>query len=112
MAKENSHYSLQLIIYSDGIDDSSVLRWIDAWKDRWQTAALSGSKRHYENCEISIKYRVVARDDDFEQFRTIMRQDEYDIFYFMDFIKSSASEFYPLEPLVVAEDYHKFPIVE
>jgi DNA phosphorothioation-dependent restriction protein DptH len=112
VAPKGRHYSLQLNIFSDGVDDSSILRWIDAWKDRWQTGELSSRQHHYENCDISIKYRVVARDDGFEQFRRIMRQEEHDIFYFMDFIKSSASWFRTLEPLQLPDDYQKFPVSE
>lgn len=111
-SQSSNHYSLQLTIFSDGVDDSSVLRWVDAWKERWQVAELSSSKRHYENCEISIRYRVVAREDGFEQFQRIINQGEYDVFYFMDFAKSTASRFQALEPLCLPDDYQKFPIVE
>ena len=34
-------YSLQLTVFSDSRDDSSVVRWINAWKERWQAAELS-----------------------------------------------------------------------
>jgi len=111
-AQQEQAYSVQLTIFSDGVDDSSVLRWINAWKDRWQVAELSSGMRHYEHCQISIKYRVVARDDGFEQFRRILNQAEYDVFYFMDFIKSTTSRFQVLEPLTIPDDYQKFPIVE
>ena len=72
--------------------------------------SLAGSrirlgKRHYENCQISIKYRVIARKDGFEQFQRVIGQDEYDVFYFIDFIRSTASRFHPVEPLVLPDDY-------
>lgn len=111
-SEANQPYSLQLTIFSDGIDDYSVLRWVNAWKDRWQVAELGSAKRHYENCQISIKYRVIARKDGFEQFQRVIGQDEYDVFYFIDFIRSTASQFHPVEPLVLPDDYQKFPIVE
>lgn len=105
-------YSLQLTIFSDGLNDRSILRWVEAWKDRWQLAELTEAKSHYQNCQISVRYRVVERSDGFEQFRKIIQQDEYDVFFFMDFIRSSASRFQPLESLDLPDDYQKFPIVE
>ena len=70
---------------------------------------LGSAKRHYENCQISIKYRVIARKDGFEQFQRVIGQDEYDVFYFIDFIRSTASRFHPVEPLVLPDDYQSSP---
>lgn len=112
MSEPTKSYSLRLTVFSDGIDDYSILRWIDAWKERWQVAELSSGKQHYENCQISIRYKVINRDDDFDQFGTVISEDNYDVFLFMDFIKSTASRFQVLKPINCPDDYQKFPIVE
>lgn len=106
-------YSLRLTIFSDSRDDSAVMQWVNAWKERWQAAELSTSKIHYEKCRISISYRVVSMDDNAEQFRKILANTSLDVMFFTDFIKSGASRFELIgQDLYFQEGYRKFPVLE
>lgn len=103
-------YALQLTIFSDSRDDSAVMRWINAWKERWQEAELSPSKHHYSNCRISIAYRVVPENDKFQQFIRLLQGLDMDVMFFINFIKSGASRFELLGE--VRDHYRKFPVLE
>ncbi len=106
-------YSLRLTIFSDSRDDSSILRWINAWKERWQVVELSSGKQHYKNCRISISYRVVSREDHANQFIRLLQDASLDVMVFSDFIESGSSDFELLEQdLDMPDDYRKFPILE
>ncbi|WP_353928677.1 ATP-binding protein [Desulfofundulus kuznetsovii] len=106
-------YALHLIIFSDSGDDSAIMRWVNAWKDRWQEAELSHSKQHYSNCRISIAYRVVSRDDNFGQFMKLLQGTDLDVIFFTNFIESGASRFELLgEDYYIQGDYRKFPVLE
>jgi len=109
----NEIFALRLVIYSDSKDDSSVMRWINAWKDRWQRAELRTSARHYDKCRISISYRVISREHNSEQFRHLLEQTDTDISIFMDFIDLMVSHFETLgDETDLPEDYRRFPILE
>ncbi|NMB42478.1 MAG: ATP-binding protein, partial [Firmicutes bacterium] len=106
-------YSLKLTIFSDSRDDSSVARWVNAWKDRWQAAEHSSGKRHYKNCQISIFYRVVSMVDNARQFKNLLQHTSLDLMIFSGFIKAGASDFKIIENIVGAiDDYRKFPVLE
>lgn len=108
--RDDRVYTLQLTIFSDSGDDSSVMRWVNAWKERWQESE-AGSRRHYGNCKISIAYRVVSRDRHYDQFCRLLQRLEADVIFFMDFIKSGASRFLLLSSDSAGGE-HKFPILE
>lgn len=114
--RKDEAYALSLTMFSDSRDDSAVLRWITAWKDRWQAAELSSLKNYYSKCEISINYRVVSASENYSQFRTLLRGLGLDIMILTDFIKSDESKFVPLDEDLVGtddySDYRKFPILE
>lgn len=111
--REERPYALQLTIFSDTRDDSAVMQWINAWKDRWQEAELAPGNRRYNNCRISVSYRVVSREDDFEQFKKLLRSTDLDVIFFINFMESSASRFELLGEEHHSEDgYRKFPVLE
>ncbi|WP_066633165.1 ATP-binding protein [Desulfolucanica intricata] len=106
-------YSLRLIIFSDSRDDSAVMHWVNAWKERWQAAELSTNKMHYEKCRISISYRVVSRANNADQFIKILGSTGLDVMFFTDFIEQGASRFEKLGgDLYFYDDYRKFPVLE
>ncbi len=108
--REERVYTVQLTIFSDSGDDSSVMRWVNAWKERWQESETN-SKQHYSKCKISIAYRVVSRDEGYEQFCKLLQGIEVDVMFFMDFIKSGFSRFRRLA-YDAQDSYRKFPILE
>ncbi len=106
-------YALNLTIFSDSKDDSSVMRWVNAWKHRWQQAALSTGMEHYNNCRVSIAYRVVSRDNDAQHFYNLLRKTEFDVMFFTDFIDAGESRFQGLPDFSsVKDDYATFPVLE
>ncbi|OPL12260.1 MAG: AAA family ATPase [Firmicutes bacterium ML8_F2] len=108
----NRPYSLSLTIFSDSRDDSSVTNWINAWKDRWQTAELSSGKVHYEQCQISVSYRVITKESGYEQFNNLISNIDLDLMFFIEFISSHLSKFRMLGQACDQTVYRKFPILE
>lgn len=105
-------FSLRINIFSDSRDDTTVMRWLNAWKGRWQQAELSTSMKHYSNCRISIAYRVVSRENNAEQFKRLLNQTEMDIMFLADFVDLEGSNFEPVQDEMCADDYRRFPILE
>jgi DNA phosphorothioation-dependent restriction protein DptH len=105
-------YALKLTIFSDSRDDSSVMSWINAWKDRWRLAEMAPNKQYYSNCKISIAYRVVSRKDKAKQFIHLLRESDQDVMFFTDFIDSEASYFELIEGYLPGGVYRKFPVLE
>lgn len=111
--RDERQYALKLTIFSDSSDDSSIIGWVNSWRDRWQASEISSGKQHYSNCKISIAYRVVSRGDGFKQFRNLLRDTELDIMFFSEFIDSNDSYFESLgADLKDQDDYRKFPVLE
>jgi DNA phosphorothioation-dependent restriction protein DptH len=105
-------FSLQLTLFSDSRDDSSVTSWINAWKDRWQVAELSSGKQYYKKCRISVAYRVVSKIDGTEQFQNILKSINMDLMFLVDFIGSEVSNFTSLGQICDQTVYRKFPVLE
>lgn len=111
--RDDRPYSLRLTVFSDSKYDSAFLRWVNAWKARWQEAESSTSKRHYSNCIISLAYRVVSTEDSFGQLERLLRDSTLDVMFFFDFIRSSASSFDLVDQdYLIQDDYRKFPVLE
>jgi DNA phosphorothioation-dependent restriction protein DptH len=47
LADREEPFALSVNIFSDSKDDSAVMRWLNAWKERWQQAELSSGMKHY-----------------------------------------------------------------
>lgn len=109
--RDERKYSLRLTVFSDSGDDSSIMKWINAWKERWQESE-TGSKAHYSRCELSIAYRVVSREKDYDQFCKLLQGIEVDVMFFIDFIKSGSSQFRLITTDVDDQSYRKYPILE
>ena len=89
-----------------------MTRWLDAWRERWQEAELTSSKRHYGNCRISIAYRVIS-DRNREQFARLLQETTLDVMFFTDFVETGVSRFDD----VGSEDppdsgFRQFPVLE
>jgi DNA phosphorothioation-dependent restriction protein DptH len=112
LAERNDPFALSIHVFSDSKDDTTVMRWLNAWKDRWQQAELSAGMRHYSNCHISIAYRVVSRANQGEQFKRLLNQTEMDIMFFANFIDLEGSKFVPVDAILCIDDYRRFPVLE
>ena len=112
LTQREEPFALHINIFSDSKDDTAVMRWLNAWKERWQQAELSTSMKHYSNCRISIAYRVVSRANNAEQFKRLINQTEMDIMFFTDFVDLMGSKFEPVGDELCIEDYRRFPVLE
>lgn len=110
--RDDRPYSLRLVVFSASRDDSSILRWLQAWRDRWQDAELSPAKEHYSRCRISISYRVVADEANRERLGHLLRRTPLDVMFFTDFVRADASRFLPVDRESFPDDYRKFPVLE
>lgn len=111
--RDDRPYGLRITIFSTGRDDSSVTRWLDAWRHRWQEAELSPSKRHYGSCRISIAYRVVPGRQHEEQLARLLQRTPLDVMFFADFVRAGFSCFEDIAPQAIPDDgFRQFPVLE
>ena len=112
--KDNPH-SLNLVLFSDSPDDTGVLRWLNAWKERWQAAEGSARQRRYANSTISVYYHVVP-ENDLDQLERQIQQFDLDVFFFINFTRPQKSQFLPINDDRLfhsdSADYLKFPVLE
>lgn len=107
------NFSLHLTMFSENAANNDVMRWINAWRDRWQQPEQSSRLQHYGDCHISIAYRVVSRSNNAAQFINLLNETELDIMFFDNFIDKELSRFQDIDLAEDnAEDYRKFPILE
>jgi len=111
--KADDIYSLNLTIFSDSPDDTEVLHWINAWKERWQEAEGNSGRKHYAGSKVSVFYRV-APYGDWEQLEKLIQQTDLDLIFFNNFTRAKKSQFVPLGDNCRCgfEDYVKFPVLE
>lgn len=113
--RDGNPYSMNLVVFSDSPDDAGILKWINAWKERWQLAEGSAPKKHYANSHISLLYRVVP-ENDVAQLKRQIQSVDLDVFFFSSFTTPRRSEFYNIsdERLFHSDihDYLKFPVLE
>jgi DNA phosphorothioation-dependent restriction protein DptH len=106
---------LTITIFSESSDDSNVSRWVNQWKDYWETSEIQNSLSHYRNALISISHRIVDSKDNYEQFRKIINQDfEVDIIFLSNFISAGekGNDFKKVEPYDIRKHTLKFPMLE
>jgi len=107
------NFSLHLTMFSENAANNDVMKWINAWRDRWQQPEQNARLQHYGNCHVSIAYRVVSRSNNAAQFISLLNGTELDIMFFNNFIDKESSRFQDIDlGADNAEDYRKFPILE
>lgn len=102
-------YSLNITFFSDSNDDSTVMKWVIAWKERLEE---SDSLATGDNqCSIEISYCVVPRNT--QQFISQIRERAFDIFIFSNFMRLGSSHFAKIDKKIkLRNDYQKFPILD
>lgn len=105
-------YGIRLVLFSGARDDTSVTRWLDAWRDRWQAVELPTGKKYYDRCKISIAFRVVPAEKSEEQLAALLRRTPLDVLFFSDFIAADESHFDQIQAEWLPDDYRKFPVLE
>ena len=113
--RESSPYFLNLLLFSDTPDDTGIVKWIDAWRERWDSAEGSSTKKHYSNARISVFYKVIS-EKDISQLERQLQDVDLDVFFFANFTRPKRSEFLPISDGRLfdsnRDDYLKFPILE
>ncbi len=111
---EGQNYALHLTVFSDSSDDSSMLPWINAWKDLWQAAELPGGKKHYKQCDIVVSHKIISFSEGYDKFETLLKKMDLDIMIFSEFMASSESDFRAMKTKrKFQSDYaNSFPISE
>jgi len=108
-------YLLAITIFSESGDDSNISRWINQWKECWETSEIQNSLSHYRNTFISISHRIIDSKDDYKQFRGIIGEDfEVDIVFLSNFISAGAkgNDFQKVDSYDIRKHTLKFPMLE
>ena len=111
---EGNTYSLNLVIFSDSPNDAGLLKWIDAWEERWQLAKEKSNKGYYVDSAISVYYHVIPQNN-LDQLRQQILQMDLDVQLFTNFTKTKRNDFFPISDarlFLSVDDYIRFPILE
>lgn len=104
-------FALQLTLLSDAESDNEIMSWVNAWKDIWYQNEAGGSRSYYSNCDITVKFRVVSRDNTAEELKDLLKNNPSDIVILCDVVDDEDSEI-QLTELADFDDYIRFPILE
>lgn len=104
-------FAMQLNLFSDAESDTEVMKWINAWKDRWYQEETGGSHRYYANCEITIRFRIVSSDKAAEDLKSLLKETLSDVVILCDIVHDDDSEFRTIEKAEF-KDYLMFPVLE
>jgi DNA phosphorothioation-dependent restriction protein DptH len=108
-------YALAVTVFTESSDDSSVARWINQWRERWEAAETQGSLSHYRKADLSVAHRIVSPDNHYSQFTAlILRSLDVDIAILNGFIRagSQGNAFELVDTYDVTGRTLKFPILE
>lgn len=108
-------YVLAITIFSESGDDSNISRWINQWKECWETSEIQNSLSHYRNSLISISHRIIDSKKDYKQFRNIIHEGfEADLVFLSNFISAGeqGNDFEKVEPYDIRKHTLKFPMLE
>lgn len=112
---EIKNYHLSVTVFSETSDDTDVVRWIEEWRDRWNSASANQKFSYYEQCEISVAHRIITPDRNYDQLLKILANSfEADVVFLMNFIGagSEGNDFTAITPYEELADRRKFPILE
>jgi len=112
---QNRSYTLAVTFFTESSDDSSIARWINQWRERWEASENQPSLAHYRQTRLSVAHRIVSQQGYYRQFRELITKGlEVDIAMLCDFIGagSKGNDFELVEPYDVRSRTLKFPILE
>ena len=115
---DTKNYHLSVTVFSETSDDTDVVRWIQEWRDRWNSASANQKYSYYEQCEISVAHRIITPDKNYKQLVDILTNSfnsfEADVVFLVNFIGagSEGNDFTPITPYEELADQRKFPILE
>ena len=107
-------YRINISIFTESADDSNIAKWIQLWKERWESAKLGSRHRFYQYCRFSISHRLIKQDDDESFLKMIQRNFSSDICFLYNITssKNSADEFLTVQEMDIRPYNLKYPILE
>lgn len=107
-------YTLSLTLFAESQDDTTVTKWINEWRERWQAAEQSRKFSYYNRCCISVAHRMVTREKDYAQFKSLVKQMDIDVAFLLHFIRagSGGNRFMQIEPYDHRGRFRMFPVLE
>jgi DNA phosphorothioation-dependent restriction protein DptH len=111
----NRWYTLSITFFTESSDDSSVGRFVQQWRERWEAAENQKSLAHYRQTRLSVAHRIVSEAQYYRQFSDLIRDGlEVDIAILCDFIGAGTkgNDFAPVDAYDVRKRTLKFPILE
>jgi len=108
-------YAMNVTIFTESSDDTSVARWVEQWRERWEAAETEGKFAHYRETLLSVSHRIVSNELYYQQFKEVINDGlEVDIVFLNDFIGAGTegNDFEPVSQYDVTSRTLKFPILE
>ena len=108
-------YALSITFFTESSDDSSVGRFVQQWRERWEASENQKSLAHYRQTRLSVAHRIVSEADYYRQFRDLIGDGlEVDVAILCDFIGagSEGNDFARVDAYDVRTRTLKFPILE
>jgi len=68
-----NEYAMAVTVFTESSDDTSVSRWINQWKERWEAAETYGTLAHYRYSHLSVAHRIVSPDNYYRQFTQLIQ---------------------------------------
>ena len=111
---EDRIFTLSLTLFAESQDDTAVTRWVNEWRDRWQAAELSKKFSHYSSCRISVAHRMITREKNYAQFRSLISRIDLDVAFLIHFIWAGATgnHFAEIAPYDHSGSFRMFPVLE
>ena len=98
---ETKSYHLSVTVFSETSDDTDVVRWVEEWRDRWNSSSANQKFSYYEQCEISVAHLIITPDKNYDQLVKILANSfEADVVFLMNFIGAGTegNDFTPITP--------------
>ncbi|HQB06482.1 MAG TPA: hypothetical protein PK712_01415, partial [Rectinema sp.] len=113
--QDREFYAMSVTIFTESSDDSSVSRWIEQWKERWEYAENDGKLAHYRKSRLSVSHRIISSERYYQQFIALIKEGlEVDIVFLYDFIGAGmdGNDFKKVSAYDATSHTLKFPILE
>lgn len=107
-------YTLALSIFSESQEDTTILRWVREWRQRWDMAEQEGKFAYYRQCRISVAHRLVAPNQDHAHFARLLGEIDADLSFLIKFIASGSTgnQFLKTDKFDHRTRYRMFPVLE
>lgn len=107
-------YTLSLTLFAESQDDTTAMRWVREWRERWEAAEPSSKLSYYRGCRISVAHRMITRERNYAQFVSLLNSIDADVAFLFQFIRAGASgsRFVKTESYDHSGSFRMFPVLE